>query len=81
MTPQVDHAELKRPLVPLEPLTPAETQVLDLLCEGNSPREIALARQASIETVRCQVGRMREKYGVPSTLKMVVIELKSRLAA
>lgn len=64
-----------------EALTPAEAQVLDLLCEGMSAKEIAKVRGVSFNTVEVQVKQLRAKRDVPSTLKLVVGELKSRLAA
>lgn len=47
-------------------LTPAETKVLELLCEGLDPRDIAAANEVGMATVRTQVNSIREKTRTPS---------------
>lgn len=47
-------------------LTPAETQVLEALCGGDRPAEIALRHGVALSTVRTQVGSIRAKTGAPS---------------
>lgn len=42
-------------------LSAAETQVLEALCAGRQPREIALHHGVSLATVRAQIGTMRCK--------------------
>ncbi len=42
-------------------LTLAESQVLQLLCTGMAPREIALHQQVAVSTVRTQIGSLRAK--------------------
>ena len=44
-------------------LTPAESQVLELLCDGLDPRAIASANGVRMTTVRTHVGKIREKTG------------------
>jgi DNA-binding CsgD family transcriptional regulator len=44
-------------------LTPAETQVLTLLCSGALPNEIALRQGVAISTIRTQIGSIRAKTG------------------
>lgn len=44
-------------------LTDAEARVLSDLWEGNSPQQIASARQVAISTVRSQIGQIRSKTG------------------
>lgn len=44
-------------------LTDAEARVLSDLWEGNSPQQIASARQVAISTVRTQIGQIRSKTG------------------
>jgi DNA-binding CsgD family transcriptional regulator len=47
-------------------LTPAETRVLELLCDGLDPRDIATINEVSMTTVRTQVTSIRDKTGVAS---------------
>jgi DNA-binding CsgD family transcriptional regulator len=42
-------------------LTLAESQVLQLLCTGLAPREIAQRQQVAVSTVRTQIGSLRAK--------------------
>ena len=52
-------------------LTPAETRVLEGLCDGASPNEIAEAQAVAISTVRTQIGSIRTKTGVGSIRALV----------
>jgi DNA-binding CsgD family transcriptional regulator len=52
-------------------LTPAETRVLEGLCHGDSPNEIAQAQGVAISTVRTQIGSIRTKTGVGSIRGLV----------
>ena len=47
-------------------LTPAESTVLELLCDGLDPRDIAHANSVGMATVRTQVNSIRGKTGAPS---------------
>ena len=47
-------------------LTPAESKVLELLCEGLDPRDIAAANEVGMATVRTQVNSIRDKTGAAS---------------
>lgn len=47
-------------------LTQAEGQVLDLLCQGESPCEVARLQGVAVSTVRSQVGSIRTKTGAAS---------------
>lgn len=47
----------------LHHLTPAETRVLESLCEGLKPREIAELNEVGLATVRTQIGSIRAKTG------------------
>jgi DNA-binding CsgD family transcriptional regulator len=47
-------------------LTPAETRVLELLCEGLDPRDIANLNDVAMATVRTQVNSIRDKTGAAS---------------
>ena len=47
-------------------LTPAETRVLELLCDGLDPRDIATLNAVAMATVRTQVNSIRDKTGAAS---------------
>ncbi|MFY9510463.1 MAG: helix-turn-helix transcriptional regulator [Rubrivivax sp.] len=47
----------------LHGLTPAETRVLESLCEGLDPREIAELNEVGLATVRTQITMIRNKTG------------------
>lgn len=52
-------------------LTECERGVLDALCEGSSPQQIAGLRQVKISTVRTQIAAIREKVGAPSIRRLL----------
>ncbi len=52
-------------------LTAAETRVLDGLCAGVRPREIAERQGVAVSTVRTQIGSIRAKTGVSSIRELV----------
>lgn len=52
-------------------LTPRESAVLDDLCRGRSPEEIARADQVALSTVRAQIRAVFAKLGVRSQLQAV----------
>jgi DNA-binding CsgD family transcriptional regulator len=47
-------------------LTPAETRVLEALCEGLEPLEVARLHGVGLATVRTQIGAIRAKTGAES---------------
>lgn len=47
-------------------LTPAETRVLEALCEGMEPRKVAQEHGVGLATVRTQIGAIRAKTGAES---------------
>lgn len=47
-------------------LTPAETRVLEALCSGVEPRQLARAHAVSLTTVRTQIAAIRSKVGAES---------------
>jgi DNA-binding CsgD family transcriptional regulator len=55
----------------LHGLTPAETRVLDSLCEGLEPREIAELNDVGLATVRTQIGSIRAKTGADNIRALV----------
>jgi DNA-binding CsgD family transcriptional regulator len=52
-------------------LTPAETRVLELLCQGVRPTDIALQLGVAVSTVRTQIGSVRGKTGAASIRELV----------
>lgn len=52
-------------------LTPAETRVLEALCQGLEPREVAEAFGVGLATVRTQIGNIRAKTGAESIRDLV----------
>jgi DNA-binding CsgD family transcriptional regulator len=52
-------------------LTPAETRVLEGLCEGLHPRDVAKQHGVSLATVRSQICSMRTKTGAESIRELV----------
>jgi DNA-binding CsgD family transcriptional regulator len=52
-------------------LTPAETRVLELLCAGVRPTEIAGRAGVAVSTVRTQIGSIRAKTGAASIRELV----------
>lgn len=52
-------------------LTPAETRVLEALCDGLDPREVAQQFHVGLATVRTQIGSIRAKTGADSIRELV----------
>jgi len=52
-------------------LTAAETRVLESLCEGLQPREIAELNEVGLATVRTQIGAIRSKTGTANIRALV----------
>lgn len=52
-------------------LTPAETRVLERLCAGEKPTEVAQKQGVAIATVRTQIGAIRNKTGASSIRDLV----------
>ena len=52
-------------------LTPAETRVLEALCQGLEPREVAEQNGVGLATVRTQIGSIRAKTGTDSIRDLV----------
>jgi DNA-binding CsgD family transcriptional regulator len=52
-------------------LTPAETRVLEWLCAGVRPTDIAIRANVAVSTVRTQIGSIRSKTGAASIRELV----------
>ncbi len=57
---------------PIDPLTPREEEVLELLAEGRSNREIALALDISVHTAKFHVDRLLAKLDASGRTDAVV---------
>lgn len=57
----------------LPQLTPAEQEVVRLVLDGHSNREIALRRGASAKTVANQLGGIYQKLGVSSRYELAAL--------
>jgi DNA-binding CsgD family transcriptional regulator len=52
-------------------LTPAESRVLEALCQGLTPRDMAAVHGVGLATVRTQIGSIRAKTGAESIRGLV----------
>ena len=52
-------------------LTPTESRVLELLCSGVRPTEVARQQGVAVSTVRTQIGSIRAKTGAGSISELV----------
>ncbi|WP_326534721.1 helix-turn-helix transcriptional regulator [Pseudorhodoferax sp.] len=52
-------------------LTPAESRVLEALCQGLEPRDVAEQHGVALATVRSQIGSIRSKTGADSIRDLV----------
>ena len=52
-------------------LTPAETRVLEMLCHGVRPTEVATRQGVALSTVRTQISSIRAKTGAASIRELV----------
>jgi DNA-binding CsgD family transcriptional regulator len=52
-------------------LTPAETRVLEQLCDGVRPTDIAARQGVAVSTIRTQIGSIRAKTGAGSIRELV----------
>jgi DNA-binding CsgD family transcriptional regulator len=60
-------------------LTPREREVLALLIEGASNKEIARALALSVHTVKFHIAALTEKLGARSRVEAVAIAIRSGL--
>lgn len=62
-------------------LTPREREILDLLLEARSDREIAMRMEISVQTVRFHLSNLFRKFQVHSRNQLTVKCFQSKLAA
>jgi DNA-binding NarL/FixJ family response regulator len=75
LSPSVSRAAVqayldKSPL-PKDPLTPREREVLQLIAEGKTTKEIAQSLSVSVKTAESHRGRIMEKLGIHNTAGLV----------
>jgi predicted ATPase/DNA-binding CsgD family transcriptional regulator len=68
-----------RPRAPVSGLTPRERDIVRLLAEGRSDKEIAAALGIGRRTVSWHLGTIRDKLQAPSRAAVVAIALRDRL--
>jgi len=72
--------EAERPASPVEELSPRELQVLRMVAEGKTSKEIADLLALSLQTVRSYRKTMMKKLGVNNVAGLTQIALASRIA-
>lgn len=61
-------------------LTPVEREVLRLLCEGLSPKEIAARRERALKTIRNTIDGLKTTFGVRSMSALVALSISQGFA-
>lgn len=72
--------EVRTPEKIAEPLTGRETEVLRLLAQGRSNKEISQALNIAEQTVKTHVSHILDKLGVPSRTQAALYALRTGLA-
>lgn len=65
----------------IEPLTPRELEVLQLVCDGASNLEIAAALSVAMSTVKYHVFQIFQKLGVERRTQAVAIAVHLRIVS
>ena len=60
-------------------LTPREMQVLQLICDGKSNREIAASLELSVNTVAVHRANIMNALGIHKTAELVVYAIRNGL--
>jgi two-component system, NarL family, response regulator LiaR len=84
MSPQVLSRlmrEVRTPEKSLEPLTERELDVLKLLAEGRSNKEISRTLTIGEQTVKTHVSRILNKLGVPSRTQAALVAIRMGLVS
>lgn len=76
--PLEQRAEIVHRLEPLDPLTPREEEVLQLILDGNSNRQIAALLFVSENTVKTHIRNIFSKYGTRSRAELISALLQVR---
>ena len=73
--------EVRTPEKSAEPLTERETEVLRLLAQGKSNKEIARALHIAEQTVKTHVSHILDKLGVPSRTQAAIYAIRVGLVS
>ncbi len=73
--------EVRTPEKSQEPLTDRETDVLQLLAQGKSNKEISRALNIAEQTVKTHVSHILDKLGVPSRTQAALYAIRRGLAS
>ena len=73
--------EVRTPEKSAEPLTERETDVLRLLAQGKSNKEIARTLHIAEQTVKTHVSHLLDKLGVPSRTQAALYAIRVGLAS
>lgn len=63
----------------MQPITPRQRQVLELICEGCQAKEIAVKLGISYRTVQLHRQRMGRKYGLHTIAQLVRFAVREGL--
>ena len=63
----------------LDALTPRQRQVLQLIAEGRSTKEIAFALSLSVKTVETHRAALMERLGIRDVAGLVVFAVRNKL--
>jgi len=66
---------------PADPLAPRERQVLQLVAEGKTSKEIAVVLDVSVKTAESYRARLMEKLGIHETAGLVRYAIRQKLIA
>jgi len=72
-------AYLSKTHLPSDPLTPRERQVLQLVAEGKTTKEIAVVLGVSVKTAESHRTRLMEKLDVHETASLVRYAIRTGL--
>jgi DNA-binding CsgD family transcriptional regulator len=64
-----------------EKLTPRELEVLQLIAQGKSTKEVACSLGITFKTAACHRQHIREKTGISNAVNLVLFAVRSGLVA
>ena len=76
--PEETRQEVAASVVPLDPLTERESELLKLVLEGRSNKEIAAACFITENTVKTHLSRVYSKYAVASRTELISLLLRGQ---
>jgi DNA-binding NarL/FixJ family response regulator len=76
----VVHAYRSKTEMPLDPLSPRERQVLQLVAEGKSTKEVAAILGVSVKTAESHRSRIMSKLDIHETATLVRYAIRNGIA-